>query len=399
MLTGKNILLGVTGSIAAYKITGLITALKRLNAEVNVIMTKNATEIITPLTMERLSGNRCITETFDKNVQYSVKHIALAESADIVMLAPATANIIGKIANGIADDMLSTTIMACRCPVYIAPAMNTNMYTNPIVQDNIQRLKDFGYKIIDPAVGRLACGAVGAGKMPEAEVLLSYITNELAHEKDMLGKRVLVTAGATCEAIDPVRFITNHSTGKMGFAIASACARRGAEVTLVKAATTAKLPPFVEVVEALSAEDMFNEVTKRFDNCDIVIKSAAVADYTPVSVADEKMKKGDGELTIELKRTRDILKWLGEHKTHQYLCGFSMETQNMLENSRKKLAAKNADMIVANNLKVAGAGFGTDTNVATLITKSGVEELPIMSKEELADKILDGILGDFLFKK
>lgn len=393
MLSGKNILLGVTGSIAAYKITGLITALKRHNAEVNVIMTKNATEIITPLTMERLSGNRCIVDTFDKNVQYSVKHISLAESAHMALIAPATANVIGKIAWGIADDMLTTTITACKCPVYISPAMNTNMYENPIVQDNITRLKQFGYKFIEPATGRLACGTVGAGKMPECDILLEYITNELAHKKDMVGKRVIVTAGATCEAIDPVRYITNHSTGKMGFALASACAERGADVTLIKASTTAPVPHFVNVVEVTSAEDMFEAVKSRFNDCDIVIKAAAVADYTPVTVADNKVKKQDGDLNIELKRTTDILKWLGEHKTHQYLCGFSMETENMLENSQKKLASKNADMIVANNLKVEGAGFGTDTNVVSLITRNGVKELPIMSKKELAHKILDKILG------
>lgn len=392
MLKGKSILLGVTGSIAAYKITGLITALRRLNAEVNVIMTKNATEIITPLTMERLSGNRCIVDTFDKNVQYSVKHISLAESADLVMIAPATANVIGKIACGIADDMLTTTVMACKCPIYISPAMNTNMFENPIVQDNISRLKTFGYKIIEPAVGWLACGSVGAGKMPDPEVLLDYIINELGHKKDMLGKRVLVTAGATCEAIDPVRYITNHSTGKMGFAIAAACARRGAEVTLVKAETTAPVPRFVNVTEVKSAEEMFNVVRDNFENNDIVIKAAAVADYTPVKTADNKIKKTDGELNIELKRTKDILKWLGEHKKSQYLCGFSMETQNLVENSQKKLKEKNADMIVANNLKVEGAGFGTDTNVVTLITKDGSVELPKMSKDEVADRILDKIM-------
>jgi phosphopantothenoylcysteine decarboxylase/phosphopantothenate--cysteine ligase len=392
MLKNKSVLLGVTGSIAAYKITEVITALKRLGADVNVIMTKNATEIITPLTMERLSGNKCVVDTFDKNVQYSVKHISLAENADIVMLAPATANVIGKIACGIADDMLTTTIMACKCPIYISPAMNTNMYENPIVQDNIKRLKQFGYHIIEPAVGRLACGAVGAGKMPSPEVLVDYIVNEIGHKKDMAGKKVIVTAGATCEAIDPVRYITNHSTGKMGFAIASACARRGAEVTLIKAAVSVPVPRFVKVVEVESAAEMFNAVKSEFDSCDIVIKAAAVADYTPVAVADEKMKKKDGDMKIELKRTEDILKWLGENKKGQYLCGFSMETQNLEENSRRKLEAKNADMIVANNLKVEGAGFGTDTNVVTLITKEGMTALPKMSKDELADKILDEII-------
>lgn len=392
MLTGKNILLGVTGSIAAYKITVLITALKRLNAEVNVIMTKNATEIITPLTIERLSGNRCIVDTFDKNVQYSVKHISLAQSADIVMIAPATANVIGKIASGIADDMLTTTVMACKCPVYISPAMNTAMYENPIVQDNIAKLKSYGYKFIEPAVGRLACGTTGAGKMPDCEVLLDYILTELSHEKDLLGKKVMVTAGATQEAIDPVRFITNHSTGTMGFAVARACVRRGAEVVLIKAAAQVPVPRFCEVVEVKSAQDMFEAVKKYYNDVDIVVKAAAVADYTPITVADDKLKKSDNDMKIELKRTQDILKWLGEHKTKQYLCGFSMETQNMLENSRKKLASKNADMIVANNLKVEGAGFGTKTNIATLITKDKVIELEKMSKDALADKIIDEIL-------
>lgn len=401
MLTGKNILLGVTGSIAAYKITVLITALKRLNAEVNVIMTKNATEIITPLTIERLSGNRCIVDTFDKNVQYSVKHISLAQSADIVMIAPATANVIGKIASGIADDMLTTTVMACKCPVYISPAMNTAMYENPIVQDNIAKLKSYGYKFIEPAVGRLACGTTGAGKMPDCEVLLDYILTELSHEKDLLGKKVMVTAGATQEAIDPVRFITNHSTGTMGFAVARACVRRGAEVVLIKAAAQVPVPRFCEVVDVKSAQDMFEAVKKYYNDVDIVVKAAAVADYTPITVADDKLKKSDNDMKIELKRTQDILKWLGEHKTKQYLCGFSMETQNMLENSRKKLASKNADMIVANNLKVEGAGFGTKTNIATLITKDKVIELEKMSKDALADKIIDEILkmnNDNLYK-
>lgn len=392
MLKNKNVLLGVTGSIAAYKITGLVTALRRLNANVNVIMTRNACEIITPLTMERLSGNKCIVETFDKNVQYDVKHIALAESADIMMIAPATANIIGKIASGIADDMLTTTVMACKCPIYIAPAMNTAMYENKIVQDNIKKLMDYGCHFIEPASGRLACGTNGAGKLPEVEVLLDYIKKELQHKKDMVGKKVVVTAGATCEAIDPVRFITNHSTGKMGFAIASACAARGADVVLVKGATSAPVPPFVKVIEVESAEDMFEAVKKEYDNCDIVIKAAAVADYTPVFKADNKIKKHDGEMTIELKRTQDILKWLGKNKKGQFLCGFSMETENMKENSIKKLESKNADMIVANNLKVKGAGFGTDTNVVTIITKAGIKELPLLSKEEVANEILNVIV-------
>lgn len=392
MLKGKKVLLGVTGSIAAYKITTLITSLKRLGADVNVIMTKNATEIITPLTMERLSGNKCVVDTFDKNVQYSVKHISLAESADIMMIAPTTANVIGKVASGIADDMLTTTIMACKCPIYISPAMNTNMYENPIVQNNILKLKEFGYNIIEPAVGRLACGIIGTGKMPEPEVLIDYIIYELAHKKDMLGKRVIVTAGATSEAIDPVRFITNHSTGKMGFAIASACARRGADVTVIKGNVTVPAPRFIKIVDVTSAQDMFDAVKERFENCDIIIKAAAVADYTPITKSANKIKKQDGEMHIKLKRTTDILKWLGENKKKQYLCGFSMETQNMLENSQKKLETKKADMIVANNLNVDGAGFGTDTNVVTIITPDRVTQLDKMSKAEVANKIIDLII-------
>lgn len=391
MLEGKNILLGVTGSIAAYKITGLITALKRQGADVNVIMTKNAAEIITPLTMERLSGNKCIVDTFDKDVQYSVKHISLAESSDIAMIAPATANIIGKIANGIADDMLTTTIMACKCPVYISPAMNTNMYKNPIVTDNILRLKKYGYKIIEPACGRLACGTVGEGKMPEVEVLLEHIINEIAYKKDMAGKRVIVTAGAPQEAIDPVRFITNHSTGKMGISIAECCAARGADVLLIKASCSVPVPQNIRVINVTSAEDMFKAVKEHFKACDIVIKAAAVSDYTPINTSEEKIKKHGDNIKLELKRTTDILKWLGENKTNQYLCGFSMETENMLENSKKKLISKNVDMIVANNLKVDGAGFGTDTNVISIITRDYIINLPKMSKKVLADKIIDKI--------
>ncbi len=389
MLTGKTAVLGVTGSIAAYKTASLASALKKLNCDVHVIMTKNACEIITPLTFERLTGNKCMVETFDKITAFEVEHIAIAQKADIFMIAPATANIIGKAANGIADDMLSTTLMATRAPVYFAPAMNTNMYLNPIVLDNMKKLEQYGYHIIQAASGRLACGDVGIGKMPEPEVLLQYILKELAYKKDLAGKKVIVTAGATCEDIDPVRYITNRSTGKMGIAIAKAAMLRGADVTLVKAKTDVAAPMFVNAVDVRSAEDMFNAVTKEFDSCDIVIKAAAVADYTPAYIADEKIKKADGDMSIKLDRTKDILKYLGEHKTHQYICGFSMETENMLENSRKKLEKKNADMIAANSLRTEGAGFGTDTNVLTLITKDSETELPIMSKEDAAHKILD----------
>ena len=392
MLKHKTVVLGITGSIAAYKTASLASALKKLHCDVHVIMTKNAAEIITPLTFERLTGNKCVTETFDRLNQFEVEHISLAKKADIFMVAPATANIIGKVANGIADDMLSTTIMATKAPVYFAPAMNTNMYTNPIFQDNMKKLESFGYHMITPAVGHLACGDTGIGKMPEPDTLLQYIIKELAYEKDLAGKKVLVTAGATCEDIDPVRYITNRSTGKMGIAIAKAAMLRGAEVTLVKAKTDVEPPMFVDVVDVRSAEDMFKAVTERFDECDIVIKAAAVADYTPANVADEKIKKTDGDMSIELDRTKDILKYLGEHKKNQFICGFSMETENMLENSQKKLKSKNADMIAANSLRTAGAGFGTDTNVLTLITADGAEEMPLMSKDDAAHKIFDKIL-------
>ncbi len=393
MLKNKTVVLGVTGSIAAYKTASLASALVKQHCDVHVIMTKNACEIITPLTFERLTGNKCMVETFDKITAFEVEHIAIAQKADLFMIAPATANILGKAANGIADDMLSTTLMATKAPVYFAPAMNTNMYLNPVTQDNMKKLEGYGCHIIEAASGRLACGDVGIGKMPEPEVLLQYILKELAFEKDLAGKKVIVTAGATCEDIDPVRYITNRSTGKMGIAIARAAMLRGADVTLVKAKTDVEPPMFVDVVNVRSAEDMFNAVTSRFDDCDIVIKAAAVADYTPANVADEKIKKSEGDLSIPLGRTKDILKYLGEHKTHQYICGFSMETENMLENSRKKLGKKNADMIAANSLRTAGAGFGTDTNVLTLITKDKEVELPIMSKDEAAHKILDMMIG------
>lgn len=396
MLNGKSVILGVTGSIAAYKSATLAHVLKKQNCDVNVIMTKNAAEIIAPITFERLTNNKCITETFDKTTQYDVKHISLAKKADMVVIAPATANIIGKLANGIADDMLSTTVMACKCPVYIAPAMNTNMYENPVVQDNIKKLKNYGYKFIEPKYGLLACGDVGKGKMAEPEEIAEYVYRELAKKKDFEGKKILITAGATCEPIDPVRYITNHSTGKMGCAIAKMAMQRGADVTLVCGSISVAPPPFVKVIKTLSAEDMFNAVKSCYDDCNIVIKAAAVADYTPVSVAENKIKKSDKDMSIGLKRTTDILKYLGENKKNQILCGFSMETENLVENSRAKLSKKNLDMVVANNLKIKGAGFGTDTNVITVITKDNIAEFPIMTKEEAADKILDKIKEMFL---
>lgn len=393
MLKGKTVLLGVTGSIAAYKIANLASMLVKLHCDVHVIMTENATNFIHPITFETLTNNRCIVDTFDRNFQYNVEHVALAKKADVVMIAPATANVIAKLAHGLADDMLTTTTLACTCKKIVAPAMNTQMYHNPITQDNLQVLRNYDFEVISPACGMLACRDIGDGKLPEPEVLLDYILKEIAFEKDMAGMRVLVTAGPTQEAIDPVRYITNHSTGKMGYAIATNAMLRGAEVTLVTGPTNIKKPPFVNVIEIKSASDMFEAVTSRADEQDIIIKTAAVADYRPATVSDEKVKKADGELSIELERTQDILKYLGEHKKDgQFLCGFSMETQNMLENSRAKLAKKNLDMIVANNLKVAGAGFGTDTNIVTLITKDDEIQLEIMSKNEVASCILDQIL-------
>lgn len=392
----KSVLLGVTSSIAAYKSATIAHTLYKAGYNVDVIMSKNATEFITPLTFERLTNNKCIIDTFDRNFSYEVEHIALAKKADAVLIAPATANIIGKLANGIADDMLSTTVMACKCPVYIAPAMNTNMYENPVVQDNIKKLKKFGYKFIEPQSGLLACGDVGKGKMEEPEIIVQYIYRELECKKDMIGKKVIVTSGATMESIDPVRYITNHSTGKMGCAIAKQAMLRGADVTLIAANMTEKPPMFVNVINVKSADEMFKAVKAEFESSDVVIKAAAVADYTPVVTYDNKVKKKDGDMSIALKRTEDILKYLGEHKKNQYLCGFSMETENMLENSRAKLEKKNVDMIIANNLKVKGAGFGTDTNIVTIITKDKVYELPIMTKNEVADKILDEILKNKL---
>ncbi len=395
MLKGKTVVLGVTGSIAAYKIANLASALVKLHADVNVIMTKNATNFITPITFETLTGNKCLIDTFDRNFQFNVEHVALAKRADIFMVAPASANVIGKIAHGIADDMLTTTIMASKCPKLISPAMNTNMFENPILQDNLKILEKYGYEIINPASGYLACGDTGAGKMPEPETLLKYILRTIAREKDMAGKKVLITAGPTQEKIDPVRYITNHSTGKMGYALAENAMRRGAEVTLVTGPTAIEPPMFVNVVPVISADDMAGEVIARAPEQDIIIKAAAVADYRPVNPADEKIKKKDDkESVITLERTQDILKYLGGHKrAEQFICGFSMETENMLENSRAKLTKKNVDMIVANNLKVKGAGFGTDTNVVTIITTDGCKELDIMSKVEVANAILDEIMS------
>ena len=393
MLTGKTVVLGVTGSIAAYKIANLASMLVKLHADVHVIMTQNATNFINPITFETLTSNKCLVDTFDRNFQFNVEHVALAKRADIFMVAPASANVIGKIANGIADDMLTTTIMACKAPKYIAPAMNTNMFENAIVQDNMEKLKRFGYDIIVPATGYLACGDTGAGKLPSEEVLLSYILKELHYEKDMQGKKVLVTAGPTMEAMDPVRFISNHSTGKMGYAIARCAMERGAEVTLITGQTAIEKPPFVKVIPVVSAADMFEAVKEHYADMDYIVKAAAVADYTPEHVATDKMKKSDADMSVSLVRTVDILKYIGEHrKPGQVICGFAMETKDLLENATKKLTSKNVDMIAANNLKVAGAGFGTDTNVITLIRKDGTKELPILSKEEAAKVILDEMM-------
>lgn len=393
MLKGKCVVLAVTGSIAAYKIASLASMLKKLHADVQVLMTKNAENFINPITFETLTGNKCLVDTFDRNFQYSVEHVALAKKADVVLIAPASANCIGKLAHGIADDMLTTTIMACKCKKILAPAMNTNMFENPIVQDNLKTLEHYGFEIIESAYGYLACGDTGQGKMPEPELLLQHILRECAYEKDLKGKKILVTAGPTQEAIDPVRYITNHSTGKMGYAIAKVCMQRGAKVTLVSGPVNIPIPAFVSVVPVITAEDMFREVTKRAPEQDIIIKAAAVADYCPKYVSTEKVKKKDGELSLEMKRSKDILAYWGEHKKkEQFLCGFSMETENMLENSRRKLEKKNLDMIVANNLKVEGAGFAGDTNVVTIITKDEEISLGKMTKEETAFEILNQIL-------
>ena len=394
MLKGKTVLLGVTGSIAAYKIAYLASALNKLHAQVHVLMTENATNFINPITFESLTGNKCLVDTFDRNFQFQVEHVSLAKQADVVMIAPASANVIGKLAHGIADDMLTTTVMACKCKKYISPAMNTNMYENPVVQDNLKILEHYGFGVIDPAVGYLACGDTGAGKMPEPEVLLQYILREIAREKDLAGKKLLVTAGPTQESIDPVRYITNHSSGKMGYAVARAAMLRGAEVTLVTGPCAIDPPPFIKTVPVITARDMFEAVTSVSEEQDIIIKAAAVADYRPTHVADEKMKKHDSEMNIELEKTDDILKYLGEHRRpEQFLCGFSMETQNMIGNSRAKLQKKHLDMVTANNLKVAGAGFQGDTNVLTLITQNEEVSLKLMSKEDAANVILDKILS------
>ena len=392
MLAGKTVLLCVSGSIAAYKIAYLASALKKLKADVHVLMTRNATNFINPITFETLTGNKCLVDTFDRNFEFSVEHVSLAKAADVVLVAPASANVIAKLAHGLADDMLTTTVLACTCRKIISPAMNTRMFENPITQDNLKICEHYGMEVISPASGYLACGDTGAGKMPEPEVLLQYILKEVQYEKDLKGKKILVTAGPTREAIDPVRYITNHSTGKMGYAIAKTAALRGADVTLVSGPAEVEPPMFANFVPVVTAKDMFEAVTSRSDEMDAVIKAAAVADYRPKFVNTEKTKKKDGDMAIELERTDDILKWLGEHKKDsQFLCGFSMETEHMLENSRAKLKKKNLDMIVANNLKVAGAGFGTDTNVVTMIRENKETELPIMSKEEVAGAILDEI--------
>lgn len=393
MLREKTVVLGVTGSIAAYKIANLASMLMKLHADVHVLMTQNATNFINPITFETLTSHKCLVDTFDRNFNYNIEHVALGERADIVLVAPASANIIAKMANGIADDMLSTTLLACRCPKIVAPAMNVNMYENPVVQENLEKLRGFGVHVIEPDTGLLACRAVGKGKMPSEDTLLEHILHEIQYEHDMKGKRVLVTAGATREALDPVRYITNHSTGRMGYALAAVAAHRGAEVTLVSGVSDQKVPIGVEMIPAESAEDMFAVVSEHAEKQDIIIKAAAVADYTPEVVSDQKIKKKDGSILLSLVRTKDILAWLGRHKREgQFLCGFSMETENVMENSRAKLEKKNADMIVANNLRVEGAGFGTETNVVTLITGEDALELPIMTKEEVAVKIFDHIL-------
>lgn len=394
MLKGKTVLLGVSGSIAAYKTVGLARFLKKQHAAVHVLMTRNAANFITPITFESLTGTKCLIDTFDRNFEFSVEHVAIAKQADLVMIAPASANVIGKIAGGIADDMLTTTVMACPCKKIIAPAMNTNMYENPIVQDNIKKLRRFGYEFVEPVVGMLANGDTGNGKMADEDTLFSYIMKELAHEKDMKGRKVLVTAGPTREAIDPVRYISNHSSGKMGYALARAAMYRGADVTLVTGPVQIRKPEFVKTVEITSAAELYREVTERAPEQDIIIKAAAVADYRPAHVSDQKVKKSDGALEIALERTEDTLQALGEHKRPgQFLCGFSMETEHMIENSVKKLEKKNLDMIVANNVKVEGAGFGTDTNVVTILTRNGQVELPKMSKDQVAERILDEILS------
>ncbi len=393
MLRGKTVVLGITGSIAAYKMANVASMLVKLGAEVHVIMTQNATQFITPITFETLTGNKCMVDTFDRNFRFHVAHVSIAKKADILLVAPASANVIGKLANGIADDMLTTTAMACTCKTLLAPAMNTNMYHNAVLQDNLKRLAGYGYAIIPPESGVLACRDIGDGKMPSEEVLVAHILKEIAYQKDLAGKKVIVTAGPTQESVDPVRYITNHSTGKMGYELAKAAMLRGAEVTLVSGVTSLAKPLFVDFVQVRSAEDMFEAMKARFLDNDIIIKAAAVADYKPKNYNTEKTKKKDDDMSIELCRTQDILKYMGEHRREgQFYCGFSMETENMLENSRAKLTKKNIDMVVANNLKVAGSGFGTDTNVVTMISKTEEIELELLTKEEVAHRILDEIL-------
>lgn len=394
MLNGKTVLLGVSGGIAAYKSAALASMLKKLHADVHVLMTENATQFITPVTFESLTGNKCVVDTFDRNFQFNIQHISLAKKADAVLVAPATANVLAKFAHGLADDMLTTTVLACTCPKIVAPAMNSRMYENPITQDNLQTLRKYGFTVIEPATGHLACGDTGAGKMPEPEELCDWLLQAIQCEKDLAGKKILVTAGPTREALDPVRYLTNRSSGKMGYAVAKAAARRGAEVTLVTGPTELPPPRFCTVVPVTSAADMFEAVTSRSAEMDVIIKAAAVADYTPLEVASDKIKKSDTDLSIPLARTKDILGWLGEHKKPgQFLCGFSMETRDMLENSRKKLQKKNLDLIAANNVKVPGAGFAGDTNVLTLIAPDLEEELPLLSKDEAAHRLLTVIKG------
>ena len=393
MLKGKTVVLGVSGSIAAYKAANLASLLKKQHADVHVIMTENALQFITPVTFETLTGNKCLTDTFDRNFQFHVEHVELAKRADLLVVAPASANVMARLAHGIADDMLTTTALACRCPKLIAPAMNTRMYENPVTQDNMELLKKYGWQVIEPEVGHLACGDTGKGKFPEERLIVEHILNEIAHKKDMEGMHVLVTAGPTMEAIDPVRFISNHSTGKMGYAIARICRQRGAEVTLVTGRTNLPRPAGIDIVDIKSAQDMFEAVTYRSKEQDLIIKAAAVADYRPAVVAEEKVKKADGDMSIALERTQDILAYLGEHKQPgQVLCGFAMETENMVEHALGKLKKKNLDLIVANNVKVEGAGFGTDTNVVTLITDEEIRELALMKKEEVAQQLVDELL-------